>query len=78
MYKKRSIKHSFAVPLSNYPLHQCKLANPDFLSSFPFNLVKFAFTRELLFECSDQDRAVHEPVMLMKIVSAQLVASEGI
>ncbi|XP_022784303.1 zinc finger FYVE domain-containing protein 21-like [Stylophora pistillata] len=31
--------------------------------------------RELLFECSDQDRAVHEPVILMKIVSAQLVAS---
>ncbi|KAL9954691.1 hypothetical protein ACROYT_G042259 [Oculina patagonica] len=33
--------------------------------------------RELLFECSDHDRsAVHEPVMLMKIVSAQLVANE--
>jgi len=33
--------------------------------------------RELLFECSDHDKsAVHEPVMLMKIVSAQLVANE--
>lgn len=37
------------------------------------------FSRELLFECSDQDKsAVHEPVMLMKIVSAQLLANEGI
>jgi len=33
--------------------------------------------RELLFECSDHDRAaVHEPVMLERIVSAQLVSSE--
>lgn len=32
--------------------------------------------RELLFECCDQDRAVHEPVTLIKIVSAQLVASQ--
>jgi len=36
------------------------------------------FTRELLFECSDQNKtAVHEPVILEKIVSAQLVSSEG-
>ena len=36
------------------------------------------FTRELLFECSDHNKtAVHEPVILEKIVSAQLVSSEG-
>lgn len=36
------------------------------------------FTRELLFECSDHNKtAVHEPVILEKIISAQLVSSEG-
>ncbi|KAM7448854.1 Zinc finger FYVE domain-containing protein 21 [Porites harrisoni] len=35
------------------------------------------FHRELLFECSDHNKtAVHEPVILEKIVSAQLVSSE--
>ena len=55
--------------------------NLGFLCQVADNSVKCfpsLFTRELLFECSDHNKtAVHEPVILEKIVSAQLVSSEG-
>ena len=55
--------------------------NLGFLCQVADNSVKCfpsRFTRELLFECSDHNKtAVHEPVILEKIVSAQLVSSEG-